>query len=80
MSLSYAPLWVMLAGRNIKRIDLREKLNISSATIAKATKNDYVAFEILERICLHLDIPIDKAVSITKSDGERTEQPAEDEK
>lgn len=76
MSLSYTPLWVTLAERNLKRKDLQEKLNISSATFAKMTKNDYVALEILERICLYLGIPIEKAVRIEENE-KTADQPDE---
>ena len=39
MSISYNGLWKMLIDKNLKKVDLIERLEISSSTIAKMTKN-----------------------------------------
>ena len=50
MSVSYNGLWKILIDRNMYRKDLAEKLNISSATIAKMGKGESVSMDVLERI------------------------------
>ena len=55
MSVSYNGLWKILIDRNMYRKDLAEKLNISSATIAKMGKGESVSMDVLERICTYLD-------------------------
>ena len=40
MSISYNGLWKMLIDKNLKKVDLIERLEISSSTIDKMTKND----------------------------------------
>ena len=40
MSISYNGLWKMLIDKNLKKVDLIERLEISSSTKAKMTKNE----------------------------------------
>ena len=55
MSISYNGLWKMLIDKNLKKVDLIERLEISSSTIAKMTKNEVVSLRVLEKICRELD-------------------------
>ena len=55
MSISYNGLWKLLIDKNLKKGDLIERLEISSSTIAKMTKNEAVSLRILEKICRELD-------------------------
>lgn len=57
MSVSYNGLWKMLIDNNMKKIDLVNELGISSSTIAKMTRGEYVSMAVLGRICskLHCD-------------------------
>ena len=41
--------------RKLKKVDLMERLEISSSTIAKMTKNEVFSLRILEKICRELD-------------------------
>ena len=50
MSISYNGLWKLLIDTNLKKGDLIERLEISSSTIAKMTKNEAVSLRILEKI------------------------------
>ena len=50
MSISYNGLWKMLIDKNLKKVDLIERLEISSSTIAKMTKNEVVSLRVLEKI------------------------------
>ena len=58
MAVSYNKLWKLLIDRNIKKLELRDMVNISNNTLAKLSKNEPVALTVLEKICstLHCNI------------------------
>ena len=58
MAVSYIKLWKLLLDKKLKRVDLKKKANISSSTLAKLGKDEYVSMEIMERICEALDADI----------------------
>mgnify|MGYP001339346297 CR=1 FL=1 len=51
MAVSYIKLWKLLLDKKLKRVDLKKEANISSSTLAKLGKDEYVSMEIMERIC-----------------------------
>ena len=67
--INYKPLWKMLIDRDISKQQLREKTSIARSTMLKMTNNEYVAMDILVRICLALDCGIDDIVEIERADG-----------
>ena len=68
MSISYNGLWKLLIDKNLKKGDLIERLEISSSTIAKMTKNEAVSLRILEKICRELDCDFGDIVHYVKDD------------
>lgn len=58
MAVSYKKLWKLLIDKEMNKQDLREKTNISKATITKMGKNENVNLDVLSKICssLHCDI------------------------
>ena len=66
IKVSYAPLWKLLAEREIKKSELREITGIAASTFTKMTKNEMVSLGVLARISLMLDCKLDDIVSITK--------------
>ncbi|MCQ2211165.1 MAG: helix-turn-helix transcriptional regulator [Paludibacteraceae bacterium] len=70
MAISYNGLWKKLIDENLQKKDLAEKLNISSATIAKMGKGEVVSMEVLERICVYLDCNIGDIMSFEKNETE----------
>lgn len=63
MAVSYKPLLRLLVERDMTRQDLR-KLGISSATISKLSKNEYIALSVIDRICQELKCDICDVVTI----------------
>lgn len=59
MSISYSRLWKILIDRKMKRTDLKSKCNISSNVLAKLGKDEPVAIETLEKICISLNCNIE---------------------
>lgn len=66
---SYKPLWKLLIDRDISTQALREKTSISRSTMVKMTNNEYVAMDVLVRICIALDCGMDDIVEIEKDNG-----------
>lgn len=64
--ISYKPLWVTLVDRDLKKKDLIEMADISSATVAKMGKNEYVALEVIDKICAALNCEISDVVAHVK--------------
>lgn len=59
MCISYNKLWKMLIDKNMKKSDLREKVGISSASLAKLGKGDNITTDVLLRICEVMDCRIE---------------------
>lgn len=60
MGFSYTPLWKLLLDKNLKKTELKERLGMSPATLAKLSKNKNVSMEVLDKICDHLDCRIEE--------------------
>lgn len=69
--ISYRRLNVRLAEREMSKTDLRNKVGISTATLAKFDKGEPVSLSVLEKICLTLGWSIEEIVEILPdgSDG-----------
>lgn len=59
MRISYNKLWKMLIDKNMKKSDLKEKVGISSASLAKLGKGDNITTDVLLRICEAMDCRIE---------------------
>ena len=66
---NYKPLWKMLIDRDISKQQLREKTSIARSTMVKMTNNEYVAMDVLIRICLAMDCGMDDIVEIERDNG-----------
>ena len=51
MSIKYYKLLDTLSRRGIGKVELKEKIGISSATLAKIAKNEYISLEVIDKIC-----------------------------
>ena len=72
MAANYARLWKLLIDRNINKTKLREMSGISTGTLAKLGKNEYVSTEVLDKICTALDISPDYLLLGRISDTDRS--------
>lgn len=63
---TYKPLWHTLIDRGMKKMELVERVGMSRATLSKLNNDNYVALEVLDRICKELDCPIEAVVAIKK--------------
>ena len=73
MAISYLPLWKLLLERNLKRTDLKSLANLSSSTLAKMGKDEYVSTKLLDRICTTLECNVEDVIQFVPDkdkDGE----------
>jgi len=66
--ISYDPLWKKLIDLKFSKTEMAEKCGISKNTLAKLGKNEYVALEMIERICLKLEIPVEDVLEVRCDD------------
>ena len=58
MAANYSRLWKLLIDRKLNKTNLRELAGISTGTLAKLGKNEYVSTEVLDKICTALDCEV----------------------
>ncbi len=68
MSVCYKKLWKLLIDKEISKTELRKKSKIAASTMAKMKNNQYVALEVLERICLVLNCTLDDIVEFSEKE------------
>lgn len=56
--ISYDPLFKKLVDVKMNRTELAKKAGISKGTMTKIGKNEYVAMEVIEKLCIVLDCDI----------------------
>lgn len=71
MAVSYNKLWKLLIDKNMKKVDLRDAVGMSTNTLAKLGRNEYVAMEVMDRICSYLHCDIGDVMEFVKSDKDR---------
>jgi DNA-binding Xre family transcriptional regulator len=53
MAFSYKPLFKLLVDRGMKKTDLLKYADLSSATLAKLSKGEYLSAESIEKLCVY---------------------------
>jgi L-cysteine desulfidase/DNA-binding Xre family transcriptional regulator len=71
VTISYNKLFKLLIDRGIRKKDLKEAAGIGSATMAKLSRNQPVALEVLVKICAHMGCNIGDIADVVtdKKDG-----------
>ena len=64
MAISYNRLWKLLIDNHMKKKDLKDKAELSTATMAKLGKNESVSLDVLVRICKVINCEIGDVVEI----------------
>lgn len=65
MAVTYTKLWKLLLDKKLNRTDLKEIAGISSSTLAKLGKDEYVSMESIDRICAALKCDISEVLSVS---------------
>jgi DNA-binding Xre family transcriptional regulator len=64
----YDRLWHTLIDKKLKKKDLTSMANISTATMNKMVHEEWVALEVIGRICKVLECDVSDVVSFTYND------------
>ena len=59
MAVTYKELFKILIDRDMKKQQLAELANVSSATISKIAAGENVTMEVIEKICRALNVKVD---------------------
>ena len=70
MRISYRPLWVMLAKKEITKKQHREKSGISTASLAKLGKGENLTTDVLLKICEALNCNINEIIETVPELGD----------
>lgn len=62
MSFSFNPLWKLLIDKGMKKDDLRQAIGISSSTLAKMSKGEFVSLDVIDKICNYLNCRIEDVI------------------
>ena len=73
MAVTYTKLWKLLLDKKMKRTDLKDIAGISSSTLAKLGKDEYVSMESLDRICRALNCDIAEIFSSVQETNKEDE-------
>ncbi|MBP2028211.1 DNA-binding Xre family transcriptional regulator [Acetoanaerobium pronyense] len=65
--LSYSPLLNLLKTKNINKYELVDMKIMSSATLAKISKGEYISLKIIDDLCNYLDCDIQEIIEHIKS-------------
>lgn len=79
MRVSYKKLWVMLAEREMSKVELRKLAGISPATFTKLRRNQEVALSVLLKIAEVLDCDAGETMSFVRDDSPVISDDQEDE-
>jgi len=71
MKINYRKLWVMLAEKEIDKVDFRKMVNLSPNTMTKLNKNEEVSMQIVLRICEFLECNIGDICDAVIKEGEK---------
>lgn len=63
---SYKKLWKLIIDKDMTNASVRKEAEISPSTFSKMKKNEYVAMDVLVRICDVLNCDIGDIVEINK--------------
>lgn len=66
MAANYSRLWKLLIDRKLNKTSLRELAGISTGTLAKLGKNEYVSTEVLDKICTALDCEVGEILEFVR--------------
>ena len=66
IKVNYKPLWKMMIDKDISKGELRAKTGIAPSTFTKMSNNEYVALDVLVRICNVMNCGLDDIVEIEK--------------
>ena len=80
MDISYKKLWHLLIDRDMKKRELLQLANISTATLAKLNRGDNVNTDILVRICRALNCSLEDIMELLPVNIDKASDPPDNNK
>mgnify|MGYP001006560981 CR=1 FL=1 len=74
MALSYRPLWVSMAKKQLSKTEVTEMAHISTNVMANMGKNEGISLKNLERICTALDLTPNEVIEFVPKDQVKNNQ------
>lgn len=72
---SFNPLWKTLIDRDMTKTQLRELIGISTSTLSKLSKDEYVSMQVLDSICEALNVKsISQVVEYISTNNDTTQE------
>lgn len=68
MGFSYKPLWHLLVQREMTKTEYRQAIGLSTATLAKMGRGEYVSMDVLDKTCNLFDVPLREVVEHVKDE------------
>ena len=63
MAFTYKPLWKLLIDRDMTKKELMQATGISKSTMDKMGRGEFVALDIIDRICTFFECEVDDVIS-----------------
>ncbi|MCD7801903.1 MAG: helix-turn-helix transcriptional regulator [Clostridiales bacterium] len=76
-TVSYKKLWKLLIDKDMKKKDLRKATGISTASMAKLSKNENLTTDVLLKICDALKCDISDIMEVSLDDAEQSDNQGE---
>ena len=73
MTISYNKLFKLVIDRGQKKTEFAKAVGLSSNTLAKLSKNEYISMEMLLKICKYLECTVDEIMDILPDKDEQGE-------
>lgn len=64
MEVSYKKLFKLLIDRDVKKKDLQKATGLSSSSITKLAKDEYVSMEVIVKVCKALSVDVGDVMEI----------------
>ena len=74
MALNYKPLWMQLAKKGLRKIDVIAMANLTTNVMAQMGKNKPITLKNLERICKALDCTPNDVISFDGDYGKEEDE------
>lgn len=74
MALNYKPLWMQLAKKGLRKIDVIAMANLTTNVMAQMGKNKPITLKNLERICKALDCTPNDVISFDDDYGKEGDE------
>lgn len=71
MGINYKRLWKILIDYEMNKTEMTQAVGISSSTLYKLTKDEYVSLDVLVRICTYFECQLSDICEVEYSLGQR---------